>query len=243
MNQHDLLDAIGGIDPKYIEDADRPVSGKRKTVRFQRYYLAAAGLFLLIAAGVVIKNTQLIPNYESAQETANVTTLGGAPASNEEFAAESAEETQIQATGTAESIEGSPMQATGTAEAIEGSPIEAPGASENAGDSSLQTAAATDGLKASSEGEEVATKESAADYPAMVMYEGALYKDSGKEFTGEISEDATLETASYTDGEPSENRQQNFDRSSAVKFFVFDENTIVVCMDPDEGAWRIFLKQ
>ena len=229
MNQHDLLDAIGGIDPKYIEDADRPVSGKRITVRFQRYYLAAAGLFLLIAAGVVIKNTQLTPNYESAQETANVTTLGGAPASNEEFAAESAEETQV--------------QATGTAEAIEGSPIEAPGASENAGDSSLQTAAATDGLKASSEGEEVATKESAADYPAMVMYEGALYKDSGKEFTGEIPEDATLETASYTDGEPSENRQQNFDKSSAVKFFVFDENTIVVCMDPDEGAWRIFLKQ
>ena len=229
MNQHDLLDAIGGIDPKYIEDADRPVSGKRKTVRFQRYYLAAAGLFLLIAAGVVIKNIQLTPNYESAQETANVTTLRGVPASNEEFAAESAEETQV--------------QATGTAEAIEGSPIEAPGASENAGDSSLQTAAATDGLKASSEGEEVATKESATDYPAMVMYEGALYKDSGKEFTGEIPEDATLETASYTDGEPSENRQQNFDRSSAVKFFVFDENTIVVCMDPDEGAWRIFLKQ
>lgn len=182
MNQHDLLDAIGGIDPKYIEDADRPFSGKRKTVRFQRYYLAAAGLFLLIAAGVVIKNTQLTRNYESALETANVTTLGGAPAPNEEFATESAEE--------------------------------------------------------------VATKkESATDYPAMVMYEGALYKDSGKEFTGEISEDATLETASYTDGEPSENRQQNFDRSSAVKFFVFDENTIVVCMDPDEGAWRIFLKQ
>ncbi len=180
MNQHDLLDAIGGIDPKYIEDADRPVSGKRKTVRFQRYYLAAAGLFLLIAAGVVIKNIQLTPNYESAQETANVTTLRGVPASNEEFAAES---------------------------------------------------------------EEVTTKESATDYPAMVMYEGALYKDSGKEFTGEIPEDATLETASYTDGEPSENRQQNFDRSSAVKFFVFDENTIVVCMDPDEGAWRIFLKQ
>ena len=48
MNEHDLLDAIGDIDPKYISDADKTVTKKRTIAQFQRYYLAAAGLLLLI---------------------------------------------------------------------------------------------------------------------------------------------------------------------------------------------------
>ena len=43
--------------------------------------------------------------------------------------------------------------------------------------------------------------------------------------------------------EPSENGQQNFDPSSETKFFVLDEETIVVLIDPDEGIRRIFVKQ
>ena len=56
MNEHDLLDAIGDIDPKYISDADKTVTKKRTIAQFQRYYLAAAGLLLLIVSGVVIRN-------------------------------------------------------------------------------------------------------------------------------------------------------------------------------------------
>lgn len=101
----------------------------------------------------------------------------------------------------------------------------------------------------SKESEAVATEESLAtesadsDYPAMVMYDGAVYKDSGEEFIGEILEDGLLQVSSYTDGEPSENGQQNFDRSSETKFFILNEDAIVVCIDPNEGIWRIFLKQ
>ena len=77
----------------------------------------------------------------------------------------------------------------------------------------------------------------------MVMYDGAVYKDSGEEFIGEVLDDNMLQVSSYTDGEPSENGQQNFDRSSETKFFVLNEDAIVVRIDPNEGIWRIFLKQ
>lgn len=82
-----------------------------------------------------------------------------------------------------------------------------------------------------------------SDYPAMAMYDGAVYKDSGEEFIGEVVEDNLLQFSSYTDGEPLEDGQQNFDRSSETRFFVLNEGAIVVLMDPDEGIWRIFLKQ
>ena len=107
----------------------------------------------------------------------------------------------------------------------------------------------TDGIEVTEGSEAVATEESLAtesadsDYPAMVMYDGAVYKDSGEEFIGEILEDGLLQVSSYTDGEPSENGQQNFDRSSETKFFVLNEDAIVVRIDPNEGIWRIFLKQ
>ena len=51
MNEHDLLDVVGGIDPKYIKNADKTVSKHRKIARFRSYYLAAAGLLLLVVAG------------------------------------------------------------------------------------------------------------------------------------------------------------------------------------------------
>ena len=69
MNEHDLLDAIGDIDPKYISDADKTVTKKRTIAQFQRYYLAAAGLLLLIVSGVVIRNGFITGDYESIDET------------------------------------------------------------------------------------------------------------------------------------------------------------------------------
>nr|MCR4842397.1 hypothetical protein [Eubacterium sp.] len=160
MNEHDLLDAIGGIDPKYIKDADKTVSKHSKTARFRRYYLAAAGLLLLVVAGIVIRNNHVAPDYESMDETGEATIDGAIP------------------------------------DGIE----------------------VTEGSEAVDTEESFTTESADSDYPAMVMYNGAVYKDSGEEFMGEIPEDGLVQVSSYTDGEPSENGQQNFDRSSETKF-------------------------
>ena len=179
MNEHDLLDAIGGIDPKFIKSADRAVSKHKKIARIQSYYFAAAGLLLLVVAGIVIRNNHIDTAYESIEETEEITTLGVIT----------------------EETEGEVPDMTESAESAD------------------------------------------SDYPAMLMYEGSLYKDSGEEFIGEILEDGLLTATSYIDSEPSEDGQQNFDRSSETKFFVLNENAIVVRIDPNEGIWRIFLKQ
>ena len=83
MNGHDLLDAIGGIDPKYIIDADKKIPEHNKLIRFKNYYLAAAGLLLLVIAGIVIKNVQLTPYYESVDETEEIQTLQAIPEGTE----------------------------------------------------------------------------------------------------------------------------------------------------------------
>jgi len=197
MNEHDLLDAIGGIDPKYIKDADKAVSPKSKIVRFQRYYMAAASIFLLVVAGILFKNLYQAPYYESTDETSEITTLNAIPEDEEEAAAEEAE-------------------------------------AETATEEAEVETASEDSFKIES---------AESDYAAMIMYDGAIYKDSGEVFIGEILEDNLLKTTSYTDGEPSEDMQQNFNASSETKFFVWDENTLVVCVDPDEGIWRTFIKQ
>lgn len=210
MNEHDLLDAIGGIDPKYIKDADKAVPPKSKIVRFQRYYLAAASIFLLVVAGILFKNLYQAPYYESTDETSEITTLSALPEDEEEAAAEEAE-----AETATEEAKAETKQETATEEA------------------EVETAS-EDSFKVES---------AESDYAAMIMYDGAIYKDSGEEFIGEILEDNLLKTTSYTDGEPSEAMQQNFNASSETKFFVWDENTLVVCVDPDEGIWRTFIKQ
>ena len=213
MNEHDLLDAIGGIDPKFIKSTDRTVSKHKKITRIQSYYFAAAGILLLVVAGIVIRNNHIDTAYESIDETEEITAIGAIP-----------EETEGEVPDAAE---GSPMLTSGVPEG----------------------SAETDGMESSEESEAIATEESLvteasdSDYPAMVMYDGAVYKDSGEAFIGEVLDDNMLQVSSYTDGEPSENGQQNFDRSSETKFFVLNEEAIVVLTDPNEGIWRIFKKQ
>ena len=42
MNKHDLLDAMGGIDPKYVNEAGMPGKKEFRIAHFERYVLAAA---------------------------------------------------------------------------------------------------------------------------------------------------------------------------------------------------------
>ena len=222
MNEHDLLDAIGGIDPKFIESAERTVSKPKKIVRIQNYFFVAAGIFILVIAGVAIRNSQI---NTAVVDTDEITTGGVIGEDTEEVTTKG-------------------LIAEG---------------SDGTEDSSVLTGGVTDkgekGLKSEVSATEAPQVTEAAileaqvtgsadmDFTATIMYEGTLYKDSGEAFNGEILEDKLLQVSSYTEEEPSENGQQNFDPSSETKFFVLDEESIVVLIDPDEGIRRIFVKQ
>ena len=202
MNEHDLLDAIGGIDPKYINNADKTAAKRSKIARFQRYYLAAAGLFLLIVAGVVIRNGYIRNDYESVEKSEETAMLEGM---TEEVEGEVADETVMV-----------------TSEAPETEPFEE-----------------TDGLAATEE----SLTTGSTDYPAMIMHKGALYKDSLEVYTGNIPDEGQIHVLAYVDGEPKVSGEQNFDRTISTTYFVLDEDTIVVCIEPDDGIWRLFKKQ
>jgi hypothetical protein len=167
----------------------------------------------MVVAGIVIRNNHVTTVYESVDETEEITTLEAIPEESEEAAPEL--------------TEGSPMLTSGNPEASE----------------------ETDGIEAIEGNEAKATEESVitesddSDYPAMLMYGGTLYKDSGEEYIGEILDDGLLKVTSYTDGEPSEDGQQNFDRSAETEYFVLNEDAIVVHIDPNEGVWRVFVRQ
>ena len=81
MNKHDLLDAVGGIDPKYVEDAGEPGKKRFKIAHFERYALAAAGLILLIVAGSVltVRRPATVYETEPAETEESVGTLMMAP--------------------------------------------------------------------------------------------------------------------------------------------------------------------
>ncbi len=204
MNEHDLLDAIGDIDPKYITDADKTVAKKSKIAQFQRYYLAAAGLLLLIVSGVVIRNSHITNDHESIDETVETAT----PQSQ-----------QVETEGVVADEEGAVMVASGVPE--------------------TEQTEETDGLTAT---EESLTTDS-TDYPAMVMHKGSLYKDSLEVYTGDIPDEGQIHVLAYVDGTPQVSGEQNFDRTISATYFVLDEETIVVCIEPDDGIWRLFKKQ
>jgi hypothetical protein len=210
MNEHDLLDAIGGIDPKFIESAERTVSKPKKIVRIQNYFFAAAGIFILVIAGVAIRNSQI---NTAVVETEEVTTGGVIGDDTEEV--------------TTAGVIGDDTEEVTTA-----------GGAAKGLDATEDSSVLTDGGSKKSE-----TKSADMDFTATIMYEGTLYKDSGEAFNGEILEDKLLQVSSYTEEEPSENGQQNFDPSSETQFFVLDEESIVVLIDPDEGIRKIFMKQ
>lgn len=204
MNEHDLLDAIGDIDPKYISDADKTVTKKRTIAQFQRYYLAAAGLLLLIVSGVVIRNRFITGDYESIDETS------GTAASQTQ---------QVE-------IEGEVADETETVMVASEAP-------------ETEQAEETDGLEATEE----SLTTGSTDYPAMIMHKGALYKDSLEVYTGNIPDEGQIHVLAYVDGEPKVSGEQNFDRTISATYFVLDEDTIVVCIDPNDGIWRLFKKQ
>ena len=218
MNEHDLLDAIGGIDPKFIESAERTVSKPKKIVRIQNYFFAAAGIFILVIAGVAIRNSQI---NTAVVETEEVTTGGVIGEDTEEVTTKG-------------------LITEGSDETEDSSVLT--GGVTDKGEKGLKSEASVKSEVSATEAPQV-TEAADMDFTATIMYEGTLYKDSGEAFNGEIFEDKLLQVSSYTEEEPSENGQQNFDPSSETKFFVLDEETIVVLIDPDEGIRRIFVKK
>lgn len=54
MNTYDLLDAIGNIEPKYVNEADIKPKPKTRLRKFYPFYLAAAALLLTVIAGTVL---------------------------------------------------------------------------------------------------------------------------------------------------------------------------------------------
>ena len=87
MNEHDLLDAIGEIDPKHIEAAEKiPSKKKRKITYLQPYFLAAAGLFLFIIAGVIIRNGLITRQQSPENDGSNAEEMAveSAPVETEE---------------------------------------------------------------------------------------------------------------------------------------------------------------
>ena len=228
MNEHDLLDAIGGIDPKFIESAERTVSKPKKIVRIQNYFFAAAGIFILVIAGVAIRNSQI---NTAVVETEEVTTGGVIGEDTEEVTTKG-----LSAEGSDGTEDSSVLTGGVTDKGEKGLKSEASVKSEVSATEAPQVTEAANP-------EAQVTGSADMDFTATIMYEGTLYKDSGEAFNGEILEDKLLQVSSYTEEEPSENGQQNFDPSSETKFFVLDEETIVVLIDPDEGIRRIFVKQ
>ena len=51
MKDYELLDALGGIDPDYVNAADRPPAGKRQKRSFR--WIAAAAALLVLTAGAL----------------------------------------------------------------------------------------------------------------------------------------------------------------------------------------------
>lgn len=75
MNKHDMLDAIGDIDPKYVKDAGNNIGKNKKVIHFNRYLAAAAGLLLVIVSGVVIRNTYFNAAQKAVNEPQTMSTL------------------------------------------------------------------------------------------------------------------------------------------------------------------------
>ena len=76
------------------------------------------------------------------------------------------------------------------------------------------------------------------DYAPMIMVNGILYKDSYEEFKGEEDEYRREKFTSYSDADvPSQDGEQNFDRTLTSEYFIIDKETIAVNMD---GVWRLF---
>lgn len=68
----------------------------------------------------------------------------------------------------------------------------------------------------------------AGDYPAMLMVDGVLYKTTGEPVPVELDESVTETVSSYTDTEPTEDGQQNFDRSCTVIYGMTSDGLMVM---------------
>lgn len=68
----------------------------------------------------------------------------------------------------------------------------------------------------------------AGDYPLMLMVDGVLYRSTGEPAPAEVDESVIETVGPYTDAEPKEDGQQNFDRSCAAEYGVTSDGLMVM---------------
>lgn len=74
------------------------------------------------------------------------------------------------------------------------------------------------------------------DYCAAIMVDGVVYWSTDTPVPGEVDESAIRTVTSYTDGQPEEDGQTNFDRDLTNRYAMTDMG-LVVLMD---GEWILF---
>lgn len=68
----------------------------------------------------------------------------------------------------------------------------------------------------------------AGDYLPMLMVDGILYQSTGEPAPVEPAESVIRSVGSYTDTEPAEDGQQNFDRACAVEYAMTSDGLMVL---------------
>ncbi len=72
------------------------------------------------------------------------------------------------------------------------------------------------------------TSSSAGDYPAMLMVDGVLYQSTSEPVPVEMDESVIKTVSSYTDTEPTEDGQTNFDRSCTTEYGMTSDGLMVL---------------
>lgn len=74
------------------------------------------------------------------------------------------------------------------------------------------------------------------DYCAAIMVDGVVYWSTGTPLAVEVDEDAVRTAVSYTDGQPEEDGQTNFDRGLTVRYAMTDMGLVVLI----DQEWVLF---
>ncbi len=137
MNRNDLMDALSGIDPKYIEEAAFELHGKpvrkqdAKVIRFRKGLLialpAVAAAFVVLAVAIIMPTLRNLSKSESAAPA--MSEAAEAPAMDE-AAGEPAMNEAAEAPAMTEAAEAPAMNETDEAAAMSDAATEAAGAAE-----------------------------------------------------------------------------------------------------------------
>ena len=77
-------------------------------------------------------------------------------------------------------------------------------------------------------------KQSTEDYPAMIMVNGTLYRQSDESFTGDFSKYTAKKVTSFVEsGTPQKDGETNFDRDCSAEYIELDDGTIALKHSPN----------